>query len=80
MSEIKKLTDSQKPNKVEIHGNPRPTDKEKNEGVQIVGGSDAGRKGPLKVLDRTSPVEKVEAEIHVHADRGSFKDAIEKDQ
>jgi hypothetical protein len=32
------------------------------------------------VLDRNSPVEDTKAELHVHADRKSFKEATKKDQ
>jgi len=80
MSEIKRLTDEPEKKGVEIRGgNPTPK-REDPRGVQIVGGSDAGTAGPLKILDRTSPVEKTEAEVHIHADRASYKNATEKDQ
>jgi hypothetical protein len=74
MGEIKR-TDQKQRTDIERKGAAEP-----EKGVQIVGGSAVDRSGPVKILDKNSPVEPVEHEIHIHADRKSYKDAVDKDQ
>lgn len=79
MSEIKKTDDEGK--KVETRGVERLTGRvQGNQEVQIVGGSDVPRTGKPIVIDKNSPAEAPQAEVHIHADRRSYKDALENDQ
>jgi hypothetical protein len=48
--------------------------------VQIIGGSPVDRTGPVKILDKNSPAEPTGAEVHVHADRKSYKEALKKEE
>jgi hypothetical protein len=54
---------------------PAGTIGSKKPDVQIVGGSPVDRTTPVKILDKNSPVEETQAELHIHADRKSYKEA-----
>ena len=74
------MTDEKQPQqrRIDIAGGGRITSKKTE--TQIVGGSPVPRSGPIKILDKNSPAEPQEAEMHIHADSKSYKDAIENDQ
>lgn len=69
------------------------TEKKEEKPLKTLGGnSNAGKttvvitntplpEGSVKpvVLDRNSPVEETQAEVHIHADRKSYKEALKKD-
>jgi hypothetical protein len=60
-----------------LTSNPQPEPK----GVQIVGGSDAGKKGKLKIYDQKSaPRQQQNVQVVTHRTKQSYKDAISKDQ
>jgi hypothetical protein len=79
MPEIKKISDRNLTKVVVVGGSPTSTGKNR-EGVQIVGANEAARSGPLKILDRNSKPEETAAEVHIHADKKSFEEAVKKDQ
>jgi hypothetical protein len=78
MGEIRRYKEGKRgrPKDVKIHGSKDAEPK----GVEIVGGSPGGTSGPLKILDKSSPVEPTHGEIHIHPDKKSFEEATEKDQ
>lgn len=80
MPEIRK-TDDHQMKKVETRAAKPLGDQPKVGGIEIIGGSsNVSRTGKPRVIDKNSPAEEVQAELHVHADRASYKEALEKDQ
>jgi hypothetical protein len=78
MGEIKKLNDPPKSEPLKRLGGNSPSGQ--SEVRILTQTAQPPETATPTVLDRNSPVEKTQAEVHVHADRKSFKEATKKDQ
>lgn len=79
MNEDVKIVSEREVKDIQIKG-ATPIKETERKDVEIVGGSSAGMTGPVRTLDRNSPVEPTLTHEVIHADRKSFKDAVENDQ